>query len=90
MLRTTIYIYWLSWEDYSSNGLIVIVDDYRIVINGRLMKQPSYVGFKSKEYHWKSDIDYSENPHLYKVGRGQQGVLICQLQIRTSYIHVEI
>jgi hypothetical protein len=42
------------------------------------MKQPSYVGFKSKEYHWKPDIDYRENPHLYKVGRGQQGVLICQ------------
>ena len=42
------------------------------------MKQPSYVGFKSKEYHWKPDIDYKENPHLYKVGRGQQGVLICQ------------
>ena len=42
------------------------------------MKQPSYVGFKSKEYHWKPNIDYRENPHLYKVGRGQQGVLICE------------
>ena len=42
------------------------------------MKQPSYVGFKSNEYYWKPDIDYRENPHLYKVGRGQQGVLICQ------------
>ena len=30
------------------------------------------------EYAWKPDIDYRENPHLYKVGRGQQGVLICQ------------
>ena len=42
------------------------------------MKQPSYVGFESKKYHWKPNIDYRENPDLYKVGRGQQGVLICQ------------
>jgi len=34
------------------------------------MNKPSYVGFKSNEYHWKPDIDYKENPHLYKVGRG--------------------
>ena len=42
------------------------------------MKQPSYVGFKHDKYPWKPDIDYRENPHLYKVGRGQQGVLICE------------
>ena len=42
------------------------------------MKKPTYVGFKQDEYAWKPDIDYRENPHLYKVGRGQQGVLICQ------------
>ena len=42
------------------------------------MKQPSYVGFEHDKYPWKPDIDYRENPHLYKVGRGQQGVLICQ------------
>ena len=42
------------------------------------MKQPSYVGFEQDKYPWKPDIDYRENPHLYKVGRGQQGVLICQ------------
>ena len=41
------------------------------------MKQPSYVGFEHDKYPWKPDIDYRENPHLYKVGRGQQGVLIC-------------
>ena len=51
------------------------------------MKQPSYVGFKSKEYHWKPDIDYKENPHLYKVGRGQQGVLICQPYKSELHIH---
>ena len=40
--------------------------------------KPTYVGFKHKEYKWKSDIDYRKNPHLYEIGRGQQGVLICQ------------
>ena len=40
--------------------------------------KPTYVGFKHKEYKWKPDIDYRENPHLYEIGRGQQGVLICQ------------
>ena len=51
------------------------------------MKQPSYVGFKSKEYHWKPNVDYRENPHLYKVGRGQQGVLICQPYKSELHIH---
>tara|TARA_R100001509_G_scaffold4758_1_gene2963 strand:- start:278 stop:793 length:516 start_codon:yes stop_codon:yes gene_type:complete len=40
--------------------------------------QPSYVGFKEKEYKWKPGIDYRKNPHLYKIGRGQQGVLVCE------------
>ena len=42
------------------------------------MKQPSYIGFEHDKYPWKPNIDYRENPHLYKVGRGQQGVLICE------------
>ena len=42
------------------------------------MKKPTYVGFKHNEYKWKPDIDYRKNPHLYEIGRGQQGVLICQ------------
>ena len=42
------------------------------------MKKPTYVGFKHKEYKWKPDIDYRKNPHLYEIGKGQQGVLICQ------------
>ena len=42
------------------------------------MMQPSYVDFNEKQYHWKSDIDYRKNPHLYKIGRGQQGVLVCE------------
>ena len=42
------------------------------------MNKPSYVGFEHDKYHWKSDINYRENPHLYKIGRGQQGVLTCE------------
>jgi len=41
-------------------------------------KKPTYVGFDHKNYRWKSDIDYRENPHLYHIGRGQQGVLTCE------------
>ena len=41
--------------------------------------KPTYVGFmEHKEYKWKNYIDYRKNPHLYEIGRGQQGVLICQ------------
>lgn len=31
-----------------------------------------------KNYPWKSGIDYEKNPHLYEIGRGQQGVLVCE------------
>ena len=27
---------------------------------------------------WNPEINYRENPHLYKTGKGQQGVLICE------------
>ena len=40
--------------------------------------KPTYVDFDHKNYKWKSDIDYRENPHLYHIGRGQQGVLVCE------------
>jgi Domain of unknown function (DUF4385) len=29
-------------------------------------------------YRWKADIDYRKHPELYRVGRGEQGVLICE------------
>ena len=34
----------------------------------------------NKEYFekWNPVVDYRENPHLYSIGRGQQGVLICE------------
>jgi hypothetical protein len=29
-------------------------------------------------YAWKSGVDYREHPELYRVGKGEQGVLICE------------
>ena len=40
--------------------------------------KPSYVDFDIKKYEWKADIDYRAQPELYKVGRGEQGVLIVE------------
>ena len=34
--------------------------------------------FDYDNYKWKSNIDYRKNPHLYNIGRGQQGVLTCE------------
>ena len=32
------------------------------------MNKPTYVDFEKDKYPWKPDIDYRENPHLYKIG----------------------
>jgi hypothetical protein len=29
-------------------------------------------------YAWMPDVDYRTRPHLYRVGRGEQGALICE------------
>ena len=42
------------------------------------MNKPSYVGFDEKSYHWKPNVNYRKNPTMYRVGRGQQGVLTCE------------
>jgi len=42
------------------------------------MDKPTYVGFEHDKYYWKPDVDYKQNPLKYRIGRGQQGVLICQ------------
>lgn len=34
--------------------------------------------FDVSKYYWKEDIDYRKNPQLYKVGKGEQGVLLCE------------
>ncbi|WP_027388707.1 DUF4385 domain-containing protein [Chryseobacterium gregarium] len=41
-------------------------------------KKPSYLNFNSDDYPWKPDIDYRIHPELYHVGKGEQGVLICE------------
>lgn len=40
--------------------------------------KPSYLNFSNKTYAWKANIDYRKHPELYQVGKGEQGVLICQ------------
>lgn len=42
------------------------------------MDKPSYLNFNISKYPWKPDIDYRKHPELYKVGKGEQGVLICE------------
>ena len=42
------------------------------------MDKPTYVGFEHDKYHWKPNVDYRDNPLEYRIGRGQQGVLICE------------
>ena len=40
--------------------------------------KPSYLNFDKKKYAWQPDIDYRRHPELYHVGKGEQGVLICE------------
>lgn len=40
--------------------------------------KPSYLNFDNKKYIWKNNIDYRQHPEIYRVGKGEQGVLICQ------------
>jgi Domain of unknown function (DUF4385) len=39
---------------------------------------PSYPNFDKVSYPWKSGIDYRARPKRYRVGKGEQGVLICE------------
>lgn len=41
-------------------------------------RKPSYLHFDNATYPWKPDIDYRAHPELYRVGKGEQGVLICE------------
>lgn len=41
-------------------------------------RKPSYLNFDLKSYPWKPDVDYRKHPEEYKVGKGEQGVLICE------------
>jgi hypothetical protein len=42
------------------------------------MDKPSYLNFDKTKYAWKPNVDYREHPELYRVGKGEQGVLICE------------
>lgn len=41
-------------------------------------RKPSYLNFDKESYPWKSEIDYRESPEAYQIGKGEQGVLICE------------
>jgi hypothetical protein len=41
-------------------------------------RQPSYLNFNHQDYPWKAGIDYRAHPERYRVGKGEQGVLICE------------
>ena len=41
-------------------------------------RRPSYLDFDIERYSWKPDINYRENPEAYRIGKGEQGVLICE------------
>jgi len=43
-----------------------------------MSRKPSYLSFKHADYPWKPDIDYRAQPERYHVGKGEQGVLICE------------
>lgn len=43
------------------------------------MKQKlSYLNFDKGTYAWQPKVDYCQHPELYHVGKGEQGVLICE------------
>ena len=41
-------------------------------------RKPSYLDFDNSQYPWKPDLNYREHPESYRVGKGEQGVLICE------------
>jgi hypothetical protein len=43
-----------------------------------MSNKPSYLHFDKKNYPWKPNIDYRKHPEQYRVGKGEQGVLICE------------
>ena len=42
------------------------------------MSKPSDVDFDKGAYAWRPGVDYRAHPELYRVGKGEQGVLICE------------
>ncbi len=44
----------------------------------RTTQRPRRLSFDAETYPWKPDIDYRRHPEAYRVGRGEQGVLIVE------------
>ncbi|WP_406698645.1 DUF4385 domain-containing protein [Singulisphaera sp. Ch08] len=42
------------------------------------MDKASDHDFDRSRYRWRENVDYRENPEKYCVGKGEQGVLICE------------
>lgn len=42
------------------------------------MDKPSYLDFDISSYPWKPEINYRDHPESYRLGKGEQGVLICE------------
>jgi hypothetical protein len=42
------------------------------------MEKPNQLNFDKHAYAWRPDVDYRSHPELYRVGKGEQGVLICE------------
>jgi len=40
--------------------------------------KPSYLNFDKKGYAWKRGVDYRKHSERYQIGKGEQGVLICE------------
>lgn len=41
-------------------------------------EQPRYLNFDKPAYKWHADVDYRKHSEQYLVGKGEQGVLICE------------
>ena len=50
-------------------------------------RRPSYLHFDKATYPWQPGIDYRAHPELYRVGKGEQGVLICEPYTRELVAH---
>ncbi|WP_097132291.1 DUF4385 family protein [Pedobacter xixiisoli] len=44
----------------------------------RSTRKPSYLNFDLESYPWKAGVDYKKHPEQYRVGKVEQGVLICE------------
>ncbi len=40
--------------------------------------KPTYLNFDKEAYAWHPNINYRSEPEKYRIGKGEQGVLICE------------